>query len=143
MPSSADSDLVLMMDAYGVSSYTPYEDFKPYYSLDIWFQLRPDVLIQRYHAINAAANKRLQQRLGNAVQKEGLEQTIIFGAGKRCAPNQMHTVACYPIPESPLPDDLYGKNTDTVMGRNKYTSLKQRYLNSGSVHLHVLPSFIH
>ena len=35
------------------------------------------------------------------------------------------------MPASPLPDDLYGANTDTIMGRNKYTSLKQRYLNSG------------
>lgn len=57
----------------------------------------------------------------------------MFGAGKRCAPNQVHTVACYPIPESPLPDDLYGANTDTIMGRNKYTSLRQRWLNSGYV----------
>lgn len=43
----------------------------------------------------------------------------------------MHTVACYPIPDSPLPDDLYGANTDTVMGKNKVTSHRQRYLNSG------------
>lgn len=131
MDPSQDDDLVFMMDAYGVSSYTPYADYKPYLSLDIWFQLRPEVLISGYHAINAAANKRLQARLGDAVQKENLKQTIIFGAGKRCAPNQMHTVACYPIPESPLPDNVYGANTDTVMGKNKYTSLKQRYLNSG------------
>lgn len=104
-----------------------------YICSDIWFQLRPEVLISRYHSINDAANERLRQRLGRAVDKEGLSQTIIFGAGKRCAPNQVHTIACYPIPDSPLPHDLYGLNTDTIMGRNKYTSLRQRYLNSGYV----------
>lgn len=81
--------------------------------------------------INQKANQRLRARLGNAYNAEHIRQTIVFGAGKRCAPNQMHTVACYPIPGSPLPDDLYGANTDTIMGKNKYTSMKQRYLNSG------------
>lgn len=95
--------------------------------------MRPEVLISRYHAINAKSDERLAKRLGNAFRAEDLRQTIVFGAGKRCAPNQLHTVACYPIPESPLPSDLYGANTDTVMGRNKYTSLRQRYLNSGYV----------
>ncbi|EGP83201.1 uncharacterized protein MYCGRDRAFT_111397 [Zymoseptoria tritici IPO323] len=116
MNSSTENDLVMMMDAY-----------------DIWFQLRPEVLISRYHSVNQRANERLKQRLGNAYDKENIRQRIIFGAGKRCAPNQMHTIACYPIPASPLPDDLYGGNTDTVMGKNKISSLKQRYLNSGYI----------
>ena len=42
-------------------------------------------------------------------------------------------MACYAIPESPLPADLYGANTDTVIGRNVWTSFRQRYLNSGYV----------
>ncbi|USW58776.1 hypothetical protein Slin15195_G120950 [Septoria linicola] len=116
MPTSQDNELIFMMDAY-----------------DIWFQLPPEVLISRYYMINRKANQRLRTRLGNAYDAEHIRQTIIFGAGKRCAPNQMHTVACYPIPDSPLPDDLYGSNTDTVMGKNKYTSQKQRYLNSGYI----------
>lgn len=115
--SSQDDDLVLMIDAY-----------------DIWFQLRVDVLIDRFHSMNTAANERLAQRLRRSLlESEHIEQNIIFGAGKRCAPNQLHTVACYTIPPSPLPDDLYGGNTDTVIGRNKYTSHRQRYLNSGYV----------
>ncbi|KAF2210518.1 hypothetical protein CERZMDRAFT_45579 [Cercospora zeae-maydis SCOH1-5] len=116
LPPDMDSDLVFMMDAY-----------------DIWFQLPPEVLVDRYHMINRKANKRLRDRLGNAYYAENIRQTIVFGAGKRCAPNQMHTIACYPIPDSPLPDDLYGANTDTVMGKNKYTSHRQRYLNSGYI----------
>jgi len=116
LPSQND-DLVLMIDAY-----------------DIWFQLRVEVLIDRFHSMNTAANERLAQRLGRSLlESEHIEQNIIFGAGKRCAPNQLHTVACYTVPQSPLPDDLYGGNTDTVIGRNKYTSHRQRYLNSGYV----------
>lgn len=83
--------------------------------------------------INAKANQRLRKTLGKAYDAENIHQSIVFGAGKRCAPNQMHTIACYPIPDSPLPDDLYGNNTDTVIGRTKYSSLKQRYLNSGYI----------
>ncbi|KAK3709708.1 hypothetical protein LTR37_010735 [Vermiconidia calcicola] len=131
---SADNDLVLMMDAYG--SFNLYDDarnIQAHLQADIWFQLRKETLVSRYYSINEHANRRLSQRLGKAFDSEGIEQTIIFGAGKRCAPNQLHTVACYPIPESPLPEDLYGANTDTVMGRNKYTSNRQRYLNSGYI----------
>lgn len=138
MEESEEDDIVMMMDAYGAweeLAFPPSPRFDSKLAADIWFQLRPEVLISRYHAINAAANKRLVSRLGNAVKAEKLQQTIIFGAGKRCAPNQMHTIACYPIPESPLPDDVYGANTDTIMGKNKYTSLKQRYLNSGFVRM--------
>jgi hypothetical protein len=134
LDSSKDNELVLMMDAYGAfDSYEQIGNIKAHLEADIWFQLRPEVLIQRWRAINEAANARLEDRLGYAVKVEGLQQTIIFGAGKRCAPNQVHTVACYPIPESPLPADIYGANTDTIMGRNKYTSLRQRYLNSGYI----------
>ena len=110
LPPSARSDIVLMLDAY-----------------DIWFQLLPDVMLGRFHSMNLDANQRNAQSGVSAPQK------IIFAAGKRCAPNQLHTIACYPVPPSPLPDDLYGNNTDTIMGRNKYTSHRQRYLNSGYI----------
>lgn len=116
MPKEADDDLVLMMDAF-----------------DIWFQLKPEVLISRYLGMNEAADYRNSKRLGKAAKAEDLRQKIVFGAGKRCAPNQAHTIACYPIPESPVPNDIYGGNTDTIVGRNRYTSQRQRYLNSGYI----------
>lgn len=100
---------------------------------DLWFQLPPQVLINRYHAINAEANQRIEKRMGRAASIEGIKQTVIFGAGKRCAPNEMHMIACYSIPESPIPSDTYGGNTDTMVGRNKYSSFKQRFLNSGFI----------
>lgn len=111
-----DDDLVLMMDAF-----------------DIWFQLPPETLIDRYYSINERANARIHEQMGKAAEIEDIKQTIVFGAGKRCAPNQAHTVACYTVPASPVSPDIYGANTDTVMGRNQYTSKRQRYLNSGYI----------
>lgn len=64
---------------------------------------------------------------------EGLQQTIIFGSGKRCAPNQVQTIGCYPVPDSPLPHDVYGNATDSSLGRNLWYSLRQRWLNSGFI----------
>ena len=109
-----DDDLVLLADGY-----------------DTWFQLRPDVLITRYHAMNHAANARLKQRLGKRTVKDlEINQRVIFGASKVCS-NQPHTLACFPIPEPYTPKDLYGGNTDTVIGRNKHYSFRPRYLASG------------
>ena len=69
--------------------------------------------------------------MGVQVSKYDLKHSIVFGAGKRCTPNLHHTVACYAVPESPLPKDLYGTNTDTIVGKNRWSSLRQRYLNAG------------
>lgn len=111
-----EHDLVFMIDAY-----------------DIWFQLRMSTLISRYNRLIKDANQRLSDRLGGAFEAERLRQSILFASGKRCAPNQPHTIACYPIPDPPTDKDLYGSNTDTVIGRNKYSSNRQRYLNSGYI----------
>ena len=111
-----EDDLVLMMDAF-----------------DIWFQLPVEIFIERYHSINERANSRIAKHYDKAAELEDIKQTIVFGAGKRCAPNQPHTKACYTIPASPISKDIYDGNTDTIIGRNKYTSLRQRYLNSGYI----------
>ncbi|KAI9712173.1 MAG: hypothetical protein M1828_001734 [Chrysothrix sp. TS-e1954] len=111
-----DLDLVLMVDAY-----------------DVWFQLRLETLLNRFNRLLRQSNERLQKRLGSAYDLKNLRQSILFAAGKRCAPNQLHTVACYPLPEPPTSSNLYGANTDTVIGRNGYFSTRQRYLNSGYI----------
>ncbi|CAD0108266.1 unnamed protein product [Aureobasidium uvarum] len=116
MSPEQQDDLVLMMDAF-----------------DIWFQLPPETLIERYYSINEKADKRISKHMGKAAEVENIKQTIIFGAGKRCAPNQLHSIACYPVPPSPLPDDLYGANTDTIMGHSPHSSHRQRYINSGYI----------
>ncbi|KAF1981515.1 hypothetical protein K402DRAFT_364682 [Aulographum hederae CBS 113979] len=100
---------------------------------DIWFQLGPDVLIERYHRINREANARLKSRLGGAYDAENIRQKVIFGAGKRCAPNALWSLGCYPVPESPIPMDIYNADTDTVIGHNMYFSARQRFVNSGYI----------
>ncbi|KAH7024474.1 uncharacterized protein B0I36DRAFT_376460 [Microdochium trichocladiopsis] len=113
---SQDDELVLMLDAY-----------------DVHLQLPRSTLISRYYELRDAAQKRLVESVGKtAVQDGGLSQRIIFGAGKRCAPNEPHTVACYAVPDSPMPQ-IYGPNTDTAIGHNHHYSVRQRYLNSGYV----------
>lgn len=114
LPANADDDLVLLIDAY-----------------DIWFQLPVSVLLSRYVELNAAANARLKAQFGNAYEAEHIRQTIIWGQQKLAEPNEAHTIAWYPIPESPLPADTYGGNTDTPIGRSRFSSFRPRYLNSG------------
>ncbi|RFU78459.1 hypothetical protein TARUN_3706 [Trichoderma arundinaceum] len=109
-----DDELVMMLDAY-----------------DIWFQLPIDVLLSRYNTILEEESARVAHRMGRAYDIEGIHPKVIFGAGKRCAPNLLNSVSCYPVPESPLPNDVYGGNTDTLIGINQWSSFRTRYLNSG------------
>jgi hypothetical protein len=112
-----DDDLLLLVDGY-----------------DIWFQLRPSTLISRFHEINAAANARIRQTMGSkAVAAEGIEQKIVFSAQKRCWPWKADDPPCYAVPQSSLPQDIYGPETDTDIGfkKNPYVKFRQRYLNSG------------
>ncbi|KAL9126942.1 MAG: hypothetical protein Q9217_004082 [Psora testacea] len=113
-----DNDLVMMMDGY-----------------DNWFQLRKELLIERYHQINAEANARIKKRMGRAAKIEGIRQTIIFGSGKRCFPNEIHTIACWPLPPSPLPKDMWEGNTDGTIGSfpNAWAATRQKFLNSGII----------
>ncbi|KAF2740717.1 hypothetical protein EJ04DRAFT_163919 [Polyplosphaeria fusca] len=114
-----DDDLVLIVDGY-----------------DVWFQLRPSMLIARYYAINEAANARIRKAMGSrAMDAEKIEQTIVFSAQKRCWPWKADDPACYAIPEWSLPADAYGPETDVDIGfkKNPYVKFRQRYLNSGNV----------
>lgn len=53
-----------MMDAYGAfNNYDNPVSIQAHLEADIWFQLRPEVLVRRYHTINKQANARLVQRL--------------------------------------------------------------------------------
>lgn len=88
--SERDRDLVIVSSGY-----------------DAWFQLPPDVLIQRYHRINEDANKRIRNTMGKAADLEDIRQRVIFSADKRCSPNAKEEPACYAVPESPLPKKIY------------------------------------
>lgn len=117
----SDEELVLVVDGY-----------------DTWFQLRPSVLVDRYHAINDRANNRLASRMGyNLMNATGvpIHQSIVFAAQKRCYPATDDDPECYAVPESDLPTDVYGPLTDRVSynEESSFNKYRQRYLNSGTI----------
>ncbi|KAK2592077.1 hypothetical protein QQS21_010213 [Conoideocrella luteorostrata] len=113
LPSEADQDLVIMVDAY-----------------DVIFQLPLDVVLQRYEAINKQATDRLIRQHGEEqVLRYGLNQTIIMGAEKYCWPLNHKHPACWAVPASPLPPDVYGSRTDRGNGEKS----RPRWLNSGTI----------
>lgn len=97
-----DDDLVLLVSGY-----------------DVWFQLRPQVLIDRYRRIIKDANQRTRKDLGEGAPN--ITNSIIFAAQKECSEG-VDDLGCYAAPESPLPTDIYGSNTDTeaAMSRPRY-----------------------
>lgn len=117
LDSSDDNDLVMVADGY-----------------DVCFQLRPSVMINRYFDINNAANARLRKEHGNDVAAKGVEQKVLFSGQKRCWPMQVNHPACYAVPESTLPKDVYGEKMDMDIGNeaNPYVKFRQQYLNSGA-----------
>lgn len=109
-----DNDLVMLTDAY-----------------DIHFQLPPQVLIDRYEKVVEGSNERLKFELGAAYDKESIRNTVIFAAGKQHWPNKLDDISSWTVPESPLPEDLYGSITDSPIGYSVAYSKRLRFLNSG------------
>ncbi|KAL6400100.1 hypothetical protein AUP68_15792 [Ilyonectria robusta] len=109
-----DDDIVLIVDAF-----------------DVWFQLPPEVLLQRYHNINENANARLREQW----QGPGpvpMYQTVVAGSEKNCWPRPWidgNNLQCPYLPDSPIREDLYGPETD----KNQTIShdLRPRYINGG------------
>ncbi|RYP41421.1 hypothetical protein DL767_001059 [Monosporascus sp. MG133] len=68
-----------------------------------------------------------------------ISRYILLDAGSRVeAPGgvraELATYSCLlRDPNSPLPEGLYGGNTDTVMGHNHWSPVRQRFMNSGYV----------
>lgn len=95
---------------------------------DTWFQLRPQVLIKRYHEINARANRRTQARYS-----ETYDQKVIFAARRECQMSENDT-ACAIVPPSQLPEDVYGNDTDKIIaGDHPHANFRPRYLSSHSI----------
>ena len=114
-----DEDVMLMVDGY-----------------DIWLQLRPQTILDRYYALNRKADQRIRAELGDVAEKQNIRQEIIFGCQKRCWPWELTDPPCYAVPNSTLPKDIYGPDTDTDAFRetsveNPFVNYRQRHLNSG------------
>lgn len=84
---------------------------------DTWFQLPSEVMIRQYENVLDDANQRIGDKYGGK-----FSQTIVFGAQKTCVGED---VACTKMPESMLPDDIYGEATG-----NSTDVTPARYLDS-------------
>jgi len=113
-----DEDLAMIVDGF-----------------DVWFQLSPQIMIDRYQEINRRAEQRIRGRMGDAMKSENTSQTIVFSSQKRCWPGKSDDISCYAVPESPLPRYVYGPQTDTLSGdeKNHYLRIRQRWLNAGFI----------
>lgn len=79
--------------------------------------------------------------------------SVLIGAEKRCYPGPPHAARCTRMPDSPLPEDVYGEFTDIVNKTGKagnslevdpdlddpsswvygmYETIRPKYINSGS-----------
>ncbi|KAI9710230.1 MAG: hypothetical protein M1828_002193 [Chrysothrix sp. TS-e1954] len=115
IPRNRDHELALVADGF-----------------DVWFQLRPDVLISRYHEINKEANERHQKLFSpKAIDAMKIDQRVLFAASKKCS-NQLHSRACFAVPEAPTPM-AYGDNTDTMLGRSLHSAFRPRFLGDGFI----------
>jgi hypothetical protein len=117
----SDNEMVLVADGY-----------------DTIFQLRPSVMLDRYHAINDRANRRIASRMGYRAMNASevpIHQSIVFAAQKSCHPATEDDPECYAVPESDLPTDVYGPLTDRLSGDEEtaFSKYRQRYLNSGTI----------
>ncbi|KAG9678415.1 hypothetical protein KCU99_g1249, partial [Aureobasidium melanogenum] len=101
--------------------------------LNTWFQLRPQTLLDRYFESNRNADERIRKELGVNADVLSIRQKIIFGAQRDCSPWNAEDPACTAVPESTLPNDIYGPQTDAEAGEGKdpFTKRRPRYINSG------------
>lgn len=122
---SNDQDLVMILDG-----------------LDAWLQLKPSVMVERYHHINNHANERMQHLYGRlAVETHQLQQKIIFSTDKVCWPVAFEKPGCFAVPDSTLAPTLYGPRTDTdapeLAAPEHYDDPRRfwrpKWLNSGGV----------
>ncbi|KAL4965952.1 glycosyltransferase domain-containing protein [Aspergillus stella-maris] len=121
-PRLRDDDIVLVVDGF-----------------DIFFQLPPEVLINRYQALLRETNAKLKERYGMVTvdrpfRKDGVEtlqkysQRVLFSASKECFHNLTEDPGCRSVPYSTLPPDSYGWKTDL-----KGELTRPRWLKPGAV----------
>ncbi|KAK1974539.1 hypothetical protein LZ30DRAFT_764717 [Colletotrichum cereale] len=124
---TADRDVALLVDAY-----------------DIWFQLPPSALLERFHKSNHEADTRVNKLWTDSGYDSQFpiaspKQKIIITTAKDCQPGaESGSHPNYPHwPESPLPPDFYGEGTDKIDysadSARKYRKVRPRCVNSGMI----------
>lgn len=100
-----ENDVVIIVDGY-----------------DTWFQLRPDVMLERFFEINRKSNNRVVRRMGQkTMDAGGIKHRIVFGAQSECT-GRKEDPACWVVPESTLANNVYGSGKGG-----------ERFLNSGFI----------
>lgn len=125
---ASDDDLVLLVDAY-----------------DVWFQLPPSVLVERFHRLNRDADARVaRQWADRGSGSAGFpipppRQSIVVTTAKDCQPGaESGSDPRYEYwPDSPLPADFYGERTDEIAhsldSARRYKNVRPRCVNSGMI----------
>ena len=113
IPKEQDHELLLLFDAY-----------------DIWMLLRPDVIISRYNKIMKEQAEALEKEglLGLDNRGEPISNTLLFAADKICWPRAYFDAGCWAVPDTPMPKNQYGPDTDHSMTMNR-----PKWLNSGTL----------
>lgn len=124
-----EHDLAMLVDAY-----------------DVWFQLPPSVLIERYHRLNREADERVRRQWQAAsgfatdFPVASPRQSIVVTSAKDCHPSRDSGSDPHYAhwPESPMPPSLYGADTDKILPRSsdparKYRKMRPRCVNSGLI----------
>lgn len=124
-----EDDLALMIDAY-----------------DTWFQLPPQVLIDRFHKLNQEADERVPEHQSGFSHVSSMpslrpqKQSIIVTSAKDCSPDwDSGSTPHYKYwPASPMPSDMYGAGTDHLAAplwdpARKYRKIRPRCVNSGMI----------
>lgn len=113
LPPSADSDLVLLLDAY-----------------DIWLQLRPEIMIERYYHVLKQNDQRVKEEglLNRFHGGARIHHSIVVGPDKVHWPQGEEDAATWAVPISMLPENAFGPDTDHNM-----ITARPRWLNSGTI----------
>ncbi|KAF5005673.1 hypothetical protein FDECE_7907 [Fusarium decemcellulare] len=123
----SEDDIAVLVDAY-----------------DMWFQLPPSALIQRYHQLNREADARVRQQWAELDLEADFpisppRQDIIVTTAKDCFPDSYSgsDPRYEHWPDSPMPKDMYGEGTDEIPWSldpaRKYKKVRPRCVNSGLI----------
>lgn len=90
-----------------------------------WFQLPPQILIDRYNTINSFANQDLRDRLGSAAIEHSVHQSIIFASLKNCYPYSKTAESCAEVLNIGYPEALFGFNLGYARNLDKTEAVRR------------------